>query len=61
MAKEMYCPYCNKVVKAGKVRWLWVILGLFTGYLLLYLIYCALVKSRVCKECHRRIYREEKK
>lgn len=56
MAKVMYCPYCDKNVKASKVRWLWVFVSFLTGYILIYLIYCALVRSRVCTECHHRIY-----
>ncbi len=61
MAKEMYCPYCGKIVKASKVRWLWVFVHLLIGYLPIYLIYCALVRSRVCTECHHRIYKEDEK
>lgn len=56
MAKEIFCPYCNSIVRASKVRWLWLLISIPTGFFLLYLIYCALVRTRVCTRCHRRIY-----
>ncbi len=56
MAKEMYCPYCRKVVRTRSVDWLWLAVSLFTAHILVYLLYCAFVGSRICPSCERRIY-----
>ncbi|MBR3409701.1 MAG: hypothetical protein IKG94_02840 [Candidatus Methanomethylophilaceae archaeon] len=56
MSRDMYCPYCGKVVRTGAVSWFWLLAGLLTGHLILYLLYCLLIGSRICRECDRRIY-----
>ena len=59
MSKEIYCPYCKKTVKASKVSWGWILVTVLTGYIIVYLLYCAFNGNRICKECNRRIYEME--
>ncbi len=56
MGKVIFCPYCRMEVYAGKVRMLWLLLSIPTGYLLIYLLYCLFTRGYVCPECKRRIY-----
>lgn len=56
VSKEIYCPYCNRIVKTSMVSWGWVLITLLTGYIIVYLLYCAFNDSRICKGCNRRIY-----
>ncbi len=56
MSKEIFCPYCRKVVRAGRIRWLWFLLLLPIGYGLLYLIYCLFIDGRICPECKKRVW-----
>lgn len=59
MTREIFCPYCRKTVRAGKIRWLWFFVHLLLGTVLLYLIYCLFTNGRICPECKRRV-RDEK-
>ncbi len=56
MAKEMYCPYCRRVVDTRFVDWFWVVVTLLIADILIYLLYCAFIGSRICPLCKRRIY-----
>lgn len=57
MAKEMYCPYCQRQVKSGIVNWGWFIVFLFLSPgIIYYLLFCLFYPARICKECKRRIY-----
>ena len=56
MAREMFCPYCQKPVRAGKIRWLWLGIFLLIGWWPIYLLYCLVTSGRICPGCKRRIY-----
>ncbi len=56
MVRLIYCPYCRKVVKTRFVDWLWLVVSLLTANILIYLLYCAFIGSRICPLCERRIY-----
>ena len=56
MSKEMYCPYCSKKVETRLVNWWMVLLTVLTGSIIIYLLYCLLIGSRICRGCKCRIY-----
>ena len=60
MAKDIFCPYCQKTVRAGKIRWLWLGIFILIGWWPIYLIYCLFTRSHICPECKKRIYQERK-
>lgn len=59
MAREIFCPYCQKTVRAGKIRWLWFFVHLLIGYLPIYLLYCLFTKGRICPECKKRVWEDK--
>lgn len=56
MSIEMNCPYCHKKVRAGRIRWLTILLSLLFGFFVPYVVYALFSSSRVCHECKRRIW-----
>lgn len=59
MAKEIFCTYCQKTVRAGKIRWPWFFVHLLIGYFPLYLLYCLFTKGRICPECKKRVWEKK--
>ena len=59
MHREIYCPDCGEKKKVKSIDGLMLVLSLFTGMIVLYLVYCAVIGSRICTGCKRRIYEVE--